>query len=164
MKNLPASKLIKSQSKTITVKFKEDTKKRMIDVEMRFDDECSNGYNTFSIVGDLWRSHVSRHDSNMISGGCIHSAISKHAGEELCGEIKLKDLIKWHLTSTDGPIHYIANTIYHAESGNLKHARDSAVWPDATIEQLSDQKALEARLPQLMEDFKRDMEAAGFTY
>ncbi len=40
-------------------------------------------------------------------GGCIHDEIAKHFPE-------LFPLIKWHLCSTDGPMHYEANTIYHA--------------------------------------------------
>lgn len=51
-----------------------------------------------------------------------------------------------------------------AETPNLEAARVSAVWPDATLEQLQDKAALEARLPELMQQFKADMEALGFTY
>jgi hypothetical protein len=40
-------------------------------------------------------------------GGCIHEDIAKHFPE-------LMPYIKWHLTSTDGPMHYLANTLYHA--------------------------------------------------
>jgi hypothetical protein len=75
-------------------------------VEVRFDDECNNGHQSFSITG---------HVGNM--GGCIHEEIAKHFPE-------LAHLIKWHLVSTDGPMHYVANTTYHASNrdhnGKLK--------------------------------------------
>ena len=43
-------------------------------------------------------------------------------------------------------------------------ARRSAIWPDGTVDQLTDRDALMARLPALMAEFKRDIEALGFTY
>lgn len=143
-------------------------------------------------------------------------------------------LIKWHLVSTDGPMHYIANTLYHAsdrdcwglrkgerrqirngktgklswryaildsqgqevepdkyfdsdtkppieyrveyvpweligegKARELDLARSTAVWPDATDEELlaPDLEAkLTARLPRLLDAFRRDIEALGFTY
>jgi hypothetical protein len=77
---------------------------------------------------------------------------------------ELQQYFKWHLTSTDGPMHYIANTIYWANQGNLEYARNSAIWPDATLEQLSDRSLLENRLSALMDSFKQDMQKLGFTY
>ena len=47
---------------------------------------------------------------------------------------------------------------------NLEAARSSAIWPDATLEQLQDKDQLMARLPELMESFKADIEALGFEY
>jgi hypothetical protein len=38
------------------------------------------------------------------------------------------------------------------------------VWPDATLEQLANRKALEERLPGLMSEFQKEVEALGFTY
>lgn len=46
------------------------------------------------------------------SGGCIHDEVAKHFPE-------LAHLIKWHLSSTDGPMHYVANTVYWAEQGAM---------------------------------------------
>ena len=48
-------------------------------------------------------------------------------------------------------------------------ARHSAIWEDATEEQLSLpseelKKLLIARLPKLMANFKKDIEALGFVY
>ena len=51
-----------------------------------------------------------------------------------------------------------------AKVANLEFARSSAVWPDATLEQLRDVKALEARLPALLVEFRRDVEALGLIW
>jgi len=77
---------------------------RVIKVKIRFDDECGNGHNTFSITGDIY--HPGNNDIDC--GGCIHDEIAKYFP-------KLKKYIQWHLVSSDGPMHYIANTMYHAE-------------------------------------------------
>ena len=73
----------------------------VLSVELRFDEDCQNGRETFSITGDVKRS------GRWVAGGCLHEDISRVFPE-------LKPLIKWHLTSSDGPMHYIANTCYHA--------------------------------------------------
>ena len=87
--------------------FKDDRTEYKIIVKMRFDDECGNGHETFSITGDIlektargWRDDRS---------GCIHEDIEKRFPE-------LAHLIKWHLVSTDGPRHYLSNTTYHASN------------------------------------------------
>ena len=46
----------------------------------------------------------------------------------------------------------------------LEAARESAVWPDATLEQLQDKGALMARLPELMREFRAAVESLGLTY
>lgn len=74
---------------------------RMI-VNIRYDDECGNGHNTFAITGEIGGT---RQNPDMC--GCIHDEIAEHAPE-------LAHLIKWHLVSSDGPMHYVANTLYHA--------------------------------------------------
>lgn len=74
---------------------------RLILATVRFDDECGNGHNTFSITGEIFRPHARDIDA----GGCLHDEIAKHFPE-------LAPLIKWHLCSTDGPMHYPANTLY----------------------------------------------------
>lgn len=47
---------------------------------------------------------------------------------------------------------------------NLEAARRCAIWEDATLEQLQSEEALLERLPKLMEEFRRDIEALGFVY
>ncbi len=72
-------------------------------VHVRFDDECNNGHNTFAITGSV-RVPKAR---DIVAGGCLHEDIAKAFPE-------LQKYIKWHLCSTDGPMHGITNTIYHA--------------------------------------------------
>lgn len=78
-------------------------------VEMRYDDQCNNKHNTFSITGSTydWESRGKREGWVESGGGCVHEAIAKAYPE-------LAHLIKWHLVSDDAPMHYIANTLYLA--------------------------------------------------
>lgn len=132
-------------------------------VQLRFDDDCRNGHNTFSITGDLFEG---KHHSC----GCLHDEISKVFPE-------LQKYIKWHLCSTDGPLHYIANTCYWArkrhsgdgkeEGPDLDIARKTAIWFDATDADLLSpglEDKLTARLPKLLEEFKAAMEELGFVW
>ena len=171
-----------------------------ITATVRYDDECSNGHNSFSITGDIKTPY-----GRWLSGGCVHD-------ETIKAFPKLEKYIKWHLTSSDGPMHYIANTLYHAKAisphqdewyfylehelikivdgiekidmvkkygdnavfkeylnsmakdPELEAARSSAVWPEATIEQLQDEAALKDRLPALLAAFKSDIEELGFDW
>jgi hypothetical protein len=138
----------------------------IIIAEARFDDDCKNGHNTFAITAEVYdetrrngeQSQVgSKGRRYMTSCGCQHDLVVQHFPE-------LAPLIKWHLTSTDGPMHYIANTIYHVEQGKLDYARSSAVVPDATPEQLGSREWLAARLPDLMREFRAAVESLGFVY
>lgn len=161
--------LTKKQVKTETKFFHENGTEYRITVKLRYDDECGNGHNTFSITADIdektkngkWRDD---------SGGCIHDEIVKHFP-------KYAPFIKWHLCSSDGPMYYIENTLYHVEqhepdaktekSANLDHARSAAIWPEATDEELTApdlKEKLLARLPGLMDEFCAAMESLGFVY
>ena len=188
-------------------------KDAILSVELRFDDSCHNGHETFSISGEV------RSPARRKAGGCLHEDIARVFPE-------LEPLIKWHLTSTDGPMHYIDNTCYHAgdrdyrglrkgerkpilgpdkvptwvpkitpekyvkgtqqpvpvlveyelwcregegKERNLAAARSCAVWPDATDDELCQERhlleaALKARLPALLAEFKRVMLEVGFIY
>jgi hypothetical protein len=77
-----------------------------IRAEVRFDDNCRNGHNSFAITADIRDSRY-RGSRGEIAGGCCHDEIAVAFPE-------LAPLIRWHLTSSDGPMHYIANTVYHA--------------------------------------------------
>ena len=87
--------------------------KYRITVGLRFDDACRNGHESFAITADIQESEGGYWREYM--GGCCHDVVAKQFPE-------LAPLVKWHLTSTDGPLHYEANTIYHADA----HGPDSA--------------------------------------
>lgn len=77
---------------------------------VRYDDECGNGHETFSITGELYLSprpgERKRKDEPDMCG-CIHGEIARYIPE-------LAHAIPYHLVSADGPLHYIANTVHHA--------------------------------------------------
>ena len=182
-----------------------------ISVNLRFDDSCRNGHESFAITAEV------RRPPRWEAGGCLHEVIAEVFPE-------LEPLIKWHLTSTDGPMHYVGNTCYHAgdrdcnglrrgerkpilgpdkvptwvpkvtpekyvkgtqqpvpvlveyelwcregegKERDLAAARSCAVWPDATDDELCQERpqleaALKARLPALLAEFKRAMLEIGF--
>lgn len=192
-------------------------------VKIRYD-QRGNSHNSFAITGTIYRDH------REWGAGCFHDDIRQFAPE-------LAHLIKWHGMTSEGPLHYIANTMYHASdrdcnglrkgerkqiiSGrtgfpcwqlqtlidgqcrdvridgykcqidckaddlpvapegmfwgkwcrvgegkepDLKAARSCAIWDDATIDQLRDREALEARLPTLIDEFSAVVESLGFTF
>jgi hypothetical protein len=214
----------------------------VIVAEMRFDDDCGNGHNSFAITAEIFRPGA----RDCEACGCLHDEVAEYFPE-------LAPLIKWHLTSSDGPLHYIANTVYHAgdrdcwglrkgetrpsrdpkgaifwkleavnaegvlisstptgdeyrkketvplfileddikaeqppavvpvlrwvqqmktgegKARELDFARSSAVWPEATDAELTVEpeelrKKLVARHPQLMADFRKAIEGAGFIW
>ena len=99
------STLTKNQKKTFTKYYTEDGQRYKITATVRHDDECSNGHNTFTITADIYE--IKNGAARWIAGGCQHEEIKKHFPE-------LAKYIKWHLCGTDGPMHYIANTLYFA--------------------------------------------------
>lgn len=90
----------------------------MITTEIRFDDECGNRKQSFAITGSVKEPGV--FDVSMC--GCIHEEIAAHFPE-------FAPLIKWHLFDTAGPMHYVANTVYHAS--NRDHSGRAAGEPSA---------------------------------
>lgn len=100
-----------------------------VTVTARFDDECGNGHETFAITGDAY-GPLRVVDGEVFSttrggsmGGCIHEIIAAAYPE-------LAPVIKWHLTSTGGPMHYKANTLYHARDTdyNGRRAGEVSSW------------------------------------
>ena len=83
---------------------------------VRYDDECGNGHNSFAITGTI-RVPKQRDSA---ACGCLHDEVAAAFPE-------LAPFIKWHLCSSDGPMHYVANTKYHASdrdyNGLLKGER-----------------------------------------
>lgn len=91
--------------------FREDGITKTIVAEVRFDDSCKNKHNSFSITGHVINPTRLGKD-NWDRCGCLHDDIAKYFPQ-------LKHLIKWHLCSTDSPMHYVANAVYLA--GNRDH-------------------------------------------
>lgn len=216
--------------------FRAETENSVIIAEVRYDDECGNGHNSFAITAEIYGPYAQRGEPTIKHSngktmwlnqcGCCHEAVKEHFPQ-------LAPLLKWHLTSSDGPMHYIANTVYHAgdrdcnglrkgefrqhtsrgrqnggiegvpnwelkfpegfvkdvyavvkpepitlewqpygqtgegKERDLDAARASAVWPDATDEDLTApglEERLQARLPALMAEFRKAVESLGFVY
>lgn len=74
---------------------------------VRFDDECRNGHQSFAITGSVYEAGKPHTERNMISCGCVHEPVAEAYPQ-------LAEFIRWHLTSTDGPMHYAANGAYFA--------------------------------------------------
>lgn len=92
--------------KTFTKLYREDGQQYKITAEVRFDDECKNGHKTFAITGGILMK--AKNGAWVFdSCGMLHEDIAKHFPD-------LVPFFKWHLCSTDGPMHYLANTLYHA--------------------------------------------------
>jgi hypothetical protein len=77
-----------------------------MNVSIRFDDECKNGHNSFAITARVYSAR-SRRMNDIEAGGCLHEEIA-------CVFPELARLIQWHLFDSQAPMHYVANTIYHA--------------------------------------------------
>ena len=263
MESILTKNQVQKYSKNIIIEGKES----VINIEIRYDDQCGNNHNSFHITGATYTSRTSQDDKYCYSMGCIHEEISEYFPE-------YKHLIKWHGMNSEGPSYYIPNTLFHARDKthevpvgtpirfreelkfdnipftfkeqtkgffkylqdikdfdkidiiskthkdsntysdnytftgfetnnwygcpfmdkvkaqqfletlklykfkiiqiptdwceavepNLESARSIAIWEDATLKQLQDKKQLEDRLPQLIQDFKIDIEAIGFIY
>lgn len=155
--------LIKDQKQHFAKQVDIDGTPCKMTVQVRFDDQCGNGHNTFAITADVQGRNRCQHFE---MGGCLHDEIREHFPE-------LAHLIRWHLVSTDGPMHYIANTTYHAsltdwkgdsKAPDLEAAKRTAIWPDATPAQLRSKNALTARLDGLLSEFRETVESAGFNW
>lgn len=101
-----------SERRTKTVK----GEKILMHAEVRFDDNCKNGHNSFAVTGFGWYDNWKARDWDF--GGCCHDMIEKVFPE-------LKHLIKWG----GGLMHYVANTVYHASNlHNGKAAGEPNSW------------------------------------
>ena len=120
---LPESKLTFHQKKPVNVvRFSDESGNYELVAEVRHDDSCRNGHNTFAITADLWKLNKQgrRVGQEPVACGCLHDEIAKHMPD-------LAPLIKWHLCSTDGPLHYLTNTIYQASDRDYKGFRKGEV-------------------------------------
>ena len=138
--NLPVSKWVRSQFFTRTVRdFKHEGKIiRKLEILVRYDDDCNNGYNMFNVTGIA-------NDCRSCMRKLIASAFPD-----------LAPLLKWDLVTSYGPIHYFHNTHYYASQRYLQSSGRSS----ADIER----RELEKHLPLVMAEFKQAMESLGFEY
>jgi hypothetical protein len=85
----------------------------IIQAEVRFDDNCKNGHNTFAVTGTVTTGDRNSRGLDILAGGCLHDEVAKAFPE-------LAHLIRWHLCDADsGPMHGVANAVYMA--GDLDH-------------------------------------------
>lgn len=100
-----------------------DNNRAALVVTVRWDDECRNGHNHFSVTGDLYRTPYNAMNKvtwiegksgepkpvgmRLESCGCLHEEIAAQFPE-------LAPLIKYHLMSPKGPLHYFENTVFLA--------------------------------------------------
>lgn len=102
--------LIKRQKLSVTRRCEIDGQRVQVTASLRFDDECGNKHETFSITGEvryLYTLAGEEAAGRVESCGCVHEDIAAAFPE-------LARFIPWHLVSTPGPMHYAANTLYHA--------------------------------------------------
>lgn len=95
-----------------------------ITVEMRYSDNPQNGHNTFAITASVVTA-ASRALRDVKACGCLHDDIAKVFPE-------LAHLIRWHLVSSDGPMHYVANTVYQAGDRDCRGKRKGEPYAWAT--------------------------------
>lgn len=110
---LPKSQLVKRQRRLLEPR---RLKGEIVVPEVRWDDECGDGHNSFSVAAMVYGKDRIMGETTIqfdgktywcCGGGCCHDTIEKSHPE-------IAHLIKWHLVSSDGPMHYIPNTLYHA--------------------------------------------------
>ena len=112
---MSSTTLVKRQTKTYgpTI-YTQDGQTYKFTATVRYDDECGNRHNSFAITGTQYRKRANgTWDED--SFGCMHEEIAKRFPE-------LTPFIKWHLVDSNGPMHYIANTVYHALEHGPKNA------------------------------------------
>lgn len=177
--------LTKKQVKTFGPKRLD--KDNVIVAEVSHDDDCNNGHNSFSLTATIYgRNRIPGENTITFEGktywswacGQCHDDIKKAFPE-------LASLIPWHLCSTDGPMHYIANALYWAgQSGycngkpndppNVEHLKSTIIFgaldSDAGVDPMQLAKEgklspwLKERLPALLDKFAGAVQSLGFTY
>ena len=158
-KNMPASVLVKSQSLSWSrcgIALAGYPGLCDLYVQIRHDDRCGNGHNSFAITSEIYRHKKPKTDRNHLASGMLHEEIVKAFPQ-------LKPYLKWHLCSTDQPPHYVANSLYFAIHHDLENARACAIWPDAKLSDFTAEN-LEARLPALMREFKKAVGSLRLIY
>ena len=68
------------------------------------------------------------------------------------------------LQTHDWEIEKVPTAWSEGKEPDLEAARETAIWPDATLEQLQDEEQLKARLPGLLAEFRAAVESLGFEW
>ena len=92
--------------RNFTKDYLEDGEKYRMIVKAEFYSVVSNQAPHFALTADYGRIGTNK---NNWSGGCCHEEIVKHFPE-------LEKYVKWHLFDYRGPMHYVANSMYHASN------------------------------------------------
>lgn len=123
-----ASALTKKQTKHFTKAINYHGEPATITAKVRWDDECNNGRNSFAVTATITATGTRKGRGGYYSGreiacGCLHDEVAEHFPE-------LAHLIKWHLCAADGPMHYLANTIYLAgdRDSSGRRAGEPSSW------------------------------------
>ncbi len=104
---VPDSRLTKRQTKILQrdIPVTLDGTDLTVTIEARFDDECGNGHNSFFLKA--WAYEANKPKIDRYWRQLSEEAIAHHFPE-------YAHLLKWNHTSTDGPMAYLSNTLYHA--------------------------------------------------
>ena len=162
----------------------EDGKPITVVAEVRYDDTCGNGHNTFAITGAVYRLDKHPGETTVIHKtakkmlwmsecGCVHEAVAKHFPP-------LAPFLKWHLFDSTGPMHYIPNAVHFTGRGQYGEKNEAAlkstiVWgavPEMDLETVNLMEMekhdlivfLVERAAPLLLAFKRDVESLGFIF
>lgn len=162
------TQLVKRQTITKQGSFYENGQQWYVVAEVRHDDRCGNNHNTFSIAGSVYsKEEDNRKESRVIdgitwyyeSGGCVHDEIVKAIPA-------LAPYIKWHLCSTDGPMHYIANTLYHAGDRDCNGLRkdETRQLRNGKTGLLSWKLQPDGKLPDVIDSATQPTDAVTYSY
>jgi len=118
------SVITKHQFKDLSI----DVEDGRLDIRFRYDDDCGNGHNSFAMTGDLYdRPDRIPHEANKMthvgkrwlgSCGCLHDDILANTinGGGGFSSIVFKKAEMFHHTSSDSPMYYLENILYHAKA------------------------------------------------
>jgi len=118
---------------------------------------------------DCWGLRKGEKRQILYGGNPNRPAWHLEATDEAGNEVELHELLHKSFDGLTPPSEkYIVSwkpwcRIGEGKEPDLEAARNAACWPDAQLEDFTKEK-LEARLPALMEEFKRDVESLGFVY
>ena len=136
--------LTKNQVKSYRCKL---SKSEELVVQVRWDDSCGNGHNSLGITGDLFQGH------RLVASGRLHDDILSAVRRGLIPQ-KVGNLIPFHLCSSDGPMHYLANVRYHVSDKDCfgKRKGEPCGWDDfAVIGNSPVKHKLDSRLKKCIE-------------